>query len=237
MGLRHASVGVRRTARWLGSWIAVAGMALFVAYLLGTASAASNGAFELLPWGKGEAGFLTKVWGAPLGQAIFGILLIVFGSVVTKISPLIVRRREGIPMMSLRPGRDIRKPIRALQAERAYPQRRIGRRMMVFGALSAATAAVMIPVFFSIRNTIEADGGSLRSGAWVGLGTALFALALAVVMLVVGIVFWSRAPVRPEIEPEVTAPAPPMPGERSRPPAPPMPGSGPTLPAPPGAPA
>lgn len=223
MSLRHAPPRVWRMARWLGSWIAAAGAVLFVAYLVGGTSANSNGNLEVLLWGKDEGAFMTEVWGAPHGQAILGILLLVFGSVASKISPFISRRREGIPLMSTRAGRDIRRPIRALQAKRAYPQRRIGRRMTVFGALSAATAAAMIPLFLSVRNTLEADGGVLQSGAWVGLGGALLALALAVPMLVAGILFWAGAPTEPEIEAEALARTPP----------PPTPG--PTLPAPPGA--
>lgn len=237
MGAHHAPRRVARTASALGTVVSLAGIALAVGFSLGAVAfgAQTHGsALNVFLWGEG--GF--EIYSPPLGELLGALFLLLFGALITKVSPRVRRSEHGIPTFG--PAWKIKPRINEVRYLTAYPQRRIGRRMLGFGIPAVLSAALTLLVYAAATGTVRDEGLDVRFGATLALIAGIAALAAALAAVVAGVVFLVGAPSAEEVKRAETL-------ERSAPaglvmptpPPPPMPGAGPpaSVPPPPPAPA
>lgn len=230
MSAHHAPKSVARTARVLGGLTMWSGIVLTVACVLGFGAfqtATKGNSFNLFLWAESE----TQMLRPPLGEFLVGVALWVLGAVMAKISPRVRKQRVGRRYAPVRSAYDI-----------AYPQRRIGLRMVGLGLPAVASGALMIAWWFSGRTEIADSGmdpnlGSILGGVFGAVATV--AAGLAVIM---GLVYRSSAPSEDEskraelAEFAASQPGTPFPPQMPGP-SPQVPGGLPPMPAPPPTPA
>jgi hypothetical protein len=223
MSAHHAPKGVARTARILGGLIMWSGIVLTVACVLGFGAfqtATKGNSFNAFLWAESE----TQMLRPPLGEFLVGVALWVLGAVMAKVSPRVRKQRVGRRYA----------PVRSTY-EVAYPQRRIGLRMLGLGLPALASGALMLAWWFSGRTEIADAGMEPALGSMLGVVFGATAAIAAGVAVVVGLVYRSSAPSEEEskraelVEFAATQSGMPLP--------PPVPGPTPPMPAPPAMPA
>lgn len=226
MSAHHAPRGVWKPVRATGNVLATIGVllvgGLFVS-AVGVSGASTGSGTSALLWGKSEGPFLIGAWGAPFGEGAAGVLLIVFAVIAMKVSPFLNRRREGIATFAFSPSRKrgIVDRLAQLMGERAYPQRRIGRRATVCGMLALLVSGGTVALFLDVRDTLVADGAELQFGAQAAMVLAAAAVATSLVLVGLGIRAWTTAPSAEETRAAAVAPVAPI--GPAPPPMPPIP--------------
>jgi hypothetical protein len=241
MSAHHAPRSVVRWCRILANTLILTGTVLACWFIFGLfAAQASTTAREATStWALwGESSF--SAYSAPVGQLVAGIGLVIFGALMSKVGPRIRRSDHQIPMVAApwKTG-DIRRKVAAVQVSTAYPERRIGRRMIGFGIPAVLLGLLMVWLYPAVTEEIVDEGARIAFGASMALMLGAVGLLAAAAAVISGIVYVVRGPSEAASMDAALAeraeaagavpPPPPMPG---LPVPPPMPSPGVGVPPP-----